>query len=214
VLARGTPLAVNGEMVAVLLEQGNLAAALELEEAWNDLRRDLPFSLLCAYPDAPGRAPTAAGRDRIRRLHSDVLEPLPRPVDAEWSCTFPKGPRAPAEARRFVVTALQAWGAESVVHEGALLVTELATNAVAHARSSFSVSLTRRGDAIRISVGDAAPAMSVATSARSIEHGRGIHLIELVSRSWGVEPSCGGKLVWVELMPAPAPAQVDADVRS
>jgi len=41
---------VCGEMVALLWMEGNRAAAIRLEELWNDLRdKTPPFSLLCAY---------------------------------------------------------------------------------------------------------------------------------------------------------------------
>ncbi|HEY8286233.1 MAG TPA: GAF domain-containing protein [Chloroflexota bacterium] len=39
-----------GEMVALLAVEGNYAAAVRLEELWNDLRARLPFALFCAYP--------------------------------------------------------------------------------------------------------------------------------------------------------------------
>ncbi|MBV8993614.1 MAG: MEDS domain-containing protein [Pseudonocardiales bacterium] len=41
---------IYGEMVAVLWDQGNVAAAIELERLWNDLAARHPFSLFCAYP--------------------------------------------------------------------------------------------------------------------------------------------------------------------
>jgi DcmR-like sensory protein len=41
---------VFGEMVAVLWEQGNHVAALQLEALWNDLLYDREFHLHCAYP--------------------------------------------------------------------------------------------------------------------------------------------------------------------
>ena len=39
-----------GEMVALLWAEGNHAAAIRLEELWNDLQRTHSFSLFCAYP--------------------------------------------------------------------------------------------------------------------------------------------------------------------
>lgn len=39
-----------GEMVAVLQAEGRTAAALALEELWNDLAARQPFELLCSYP--------------------------------------------------------------------------------------------------------------------------------------------------------------------
>ena len=40
---------IFGEMVAVLLAEGNPAASLRLEDLWNELRQTQPFSLFCAY---------------------------------------------------------------------------------------------------------------------------------------------------------------------
>ena len=39
-----------GEMVALLWEEGNVAAALKLETLWNDLGKVRNFKLHCAYP--------------------------------------------------------------------------------------------------------------------------------------------------------------------
>jgi signal transduction histidine kinase len=41
---------VFGELVALLWADGNRAAAIRLEELWNDLSRRHSFSLFCAYP--------------------------------------------------------------------------------------------------------------------------------------------------------------------
>lgn len=43
-------LTVFGEMVSVLWERGNVSAALELEELWNEMLNDQAFHLHCAYP--------------------------------------------------------------------------------------------------------------------------------------------------------------------
>jgi KaiC/GvpD/RAD55 family RecA-like ATPase len=41
---------VFGEMVALLWEKGNHAAALRLEELWNEALQEMPFRLHCGYP--------------------------------------------------------------------------------------------------------------------------------------------------------------------
>jgi len=41
---------VFGEMIAVLWSDGRRAAAVRLEQLWNELGARVPFSLLCAYP--------------------------------------------------------------------------------------------------------------------------------------------------------------------
>jgi signal transduction histidine kinase/ActR/RegA family two-component response regulator len=63
-----------GEMVAVLWQQGNTEAAVRLEQLWNQLARELPFSLFCAYPMSGFRA--AADAPRFLELctaHSHVI---------------------------------------------------------------------------------------------------------------------------------------------
>jgi signal transduction histidine kinase/ActR/RegA family two-component response regulator len=54
VLARaaigGRQVRAFGEMVALLWAQDNQAAAIRLEELWNDLQKSHAFSLFCAYP--------------------------------------------------------------------------------------------------------------------------------------------------------------------
>lgn len=44
------PVRVFGEMVALLLGEGNGHAAAQLEALWNDLGIEVPFQLFCAYP--------------------------------------------------------------------------------------------------------------------------------------------------------------------
>ena len=44
------PVRVFGELVAVLWSQGKYSTAIQVEELWNDLQRQIPFTLFCAYP--------------------------------------------------------------------------------------------------------------------------------------------------------------------
>jgi len=46
----GRHVRIFGELVALLWAEGNRAAAVRLEELWNDLARTYPFALYCAYP--------------------------------------------------------------------------------------------------------------------------------------------------------------------
>ena len=41
---------IYGEMIAALWDQGNITAAIALEDHWNDLATRYPFSLFCTYP--------------------------------------------------------------------------------------------------------------------------------------------------------------------
>ena len=40
---------IYGEMVGLLWDRGQAVAAMRLEDFWNELAMDLPFTLLCGY---------------------------------------------------------------------------------------------------------------------------------------------------------------------
>jgi hypothetical protein len=54
-----------GEMVALLWEQGNIAAALKLETLWNDIGKIRNFTLHCAYPE---KVTSGSGEENIREM--------------------------------------------------------------------------------------------------------------------------------------------------
>src|SRR5436309_464334 len=61
-----------GEMVDLLWRDGNRAAAIRLEELWNDLARIYSFELLCAYVlDNFYKQGDAAQLEKICDLHSE-----------------------------------------------------------------------------------------------------------------------------------------------
>jgi PAS domain S-box-containing protein len=70
----GRKVRVFGEMVALLVADGNQAAAVRLEELWNDLLETLSFSLFCAYPmEGLVGAPFAELVDDVCTRHSRVI---------------------------------------------------------------------------------------------------------------------------------------------
>lgn len=70
----GRTVRVYGEMVAVLWAQGNVAAAIALEDLWNDLGRSQQFSLFCAYPlTAFDGAPAPGSFRTICEQHATVV---------------------------------------------------------------------------------------------------------------------------------------------
>jgi hypothetical protein len=202
--AGGRPVYVYGEMVAVLWEAGRVNAAMALEALWNELRSELAFSLFCAYP-----AEVVAG-DRNRAalaevcgMHSGIIGAPPPPGHhtGELTRVFPAAADAPRAARHFVVDTLHAWGAEGrLIDNAALVVTELTTNALMHARSGSKVRMWTSRDAIRIAVEDAAAILPVQRSPSSLaSSGRGLALVAALSQQWGADLLDEGKVVWAEL---------------
>ena len=87
-----------------------------------------------------------------------------------------------------------------MVEVATLLVSELATNAVMHARSAFVVSAALLTESVTVEVEDASAQLpEVLQPATSSETGRGMSVIEALSSRWGAEPTAEGKRVWFEL---------------
>ena len=61
-----------GEMVALLWAQGNREGALRLEQLWNRLGANLPFTLFCAYPKDAFGAEVGPYRE-VCHEHTHVL---------------------------------------------------------------------------------------------------------------------------------------------
>ena len=116
------------------------------------------------------------------------------------------------EARHAVEQALETWGLGASTWTAALLVSELASNALLHARTGFTVVLeTRPGGALRVEVADGSRGVPRARRyGGEATTGRGLHLVEELADSWGVERSADGKTVWAELAPPDRPSPVNA----
>lgn len=104
------------------------------------------------------------------------------------------------EARRFCQRTLEEWGLGSCEAPVSVVVTELATNAVLHAHSSFSVTLSYEGQVLRVGVTDHSPRVPV-TKSHSVNamSGRGLHLVAAYADAWGVEQHEDGKTVWASV---------------
>ena len=211
------PVRIYGEVVALLWAAGQVNAALELEGLWNDLGREIPFSLFCGYPrhlvDSSQHQGAVA---EVCRLHTAVVgrplagasvtggsaagDPMGRVHWADVTRTFAGSREDTRAARGFVLGMLGPWRGEQLAADTALVVTELATNAVVHAGSAFSVSLTLSGGAIRISVGDTLPlGPRGADQELTAAPGHGLGVVAAMATRWGVETVPGGKAVWAEL---------------
>lgn len=200
--ARG-PLRLFGEMVGLLWDDGNFAAAVELERLWNELASLVPFSLFCAYSGA-GSAQTASLTD-VCKSHSGVVPTAPSATVSEHSWRFPPTVESTRTARELVTATLADWGRTDLAPDGGLVVAELATNAVRHVGSDFTVSISRGGGGIRLTVGDA----SVTVPWRRVPSadmpgGYGLRLVQALTSRSGHEIVSGGKLVWAELCTSPA----------
>jgi anti-sigma regulatory factor (Ser/Thr protein kinase) len=191
----GREIRAYGEMVALLWDAGHVIGAIELEKLWNGLAAEFSFSLFCAY-----HAHSVAGEEHADALH-EVCRLHTAVVD-EAKARFRAGPDAPFGARRFVSGLLsrRPYGDRVATDDALLVVSELATNAVIHACSPFSVAVRCDGSSVRISVQDWSSMQPVMRdSDPGATSGRGLRLIAMVSSAWGIEYGHDGKTVWAEL---------------
>ncbi|HXC44968.1 MAG TPA: ATP-binding protein [Solirubrobacteraceae bacterium] len=136
---------------------------------------------------------------------TDELEALWRATDGSSAAgamaDFPAARDSPGRARRLIVAALTQWGcATELVQDAAVVASELATNAVLHAGSPFSISGELQDGLLRLAVEDACPLSVAMRGGRlSPQPTHGLGLVEAMSVRWGVEGSPRGKVIWAEL---------------
>jgi anti-sigma regulatory factor (Ser/Thr protein kinase) len=82
-----------------------------------------------------------------------------------------------------------------------LAVTELLGNALRHGRPPIDVDVSWSDAGVLVSVADGQPALQRNgwPPASTSESGRGLQLVDAVSRSWGCDAVPGGKRVWALL---------------
>ena len=109
-------------------------------------------------------------------------------------------PASAAAARRFVTDTLAAWGHDDAVDIAILLVSELVTNSILHARSDVDLIVTEDDGRLRVEVRDASPeAPTVRSYDTTSITGRGLAMVQSFAARWGVQPLPAGKAVWFEL---------------
>ncbi|MEU3532875.1 ATP-binding protein [Streptomyces murinus] len=144
------------------------------------------------------------------RSTPSVLRPLTGPVPG-YAQTLPLRPSSVAVARTSVRTTLACWGLVGMTDDVVLVVSELVTNAVRHARPACAppegpgncrLTLERPGPGtVWVSVADPSGRRLVRReSADGAESGRGLAVVDELAARWLVRPSRTGKTVWAELL--------------
>lgn len=116
--------------------------------------------------------------------------------------TFARERQSVSLARTMTAKALDEWGMGDALGDSAVLVvSELVTNSVEHARGTgLRLHVTRRFQGVRLAVVDLSrrlPAVQ-AEDARD-EHGRGLVIVDALASAWGTQPLAWGKRVWANL---------------
>jgi sigma-B regulation protein RsbU (phosphoserine phosphatase) len=153
---------------------------------------DVALLALRVTPKQPVRTSTVEDQDGWSLVRSDL---------------FACHPESVRSARRFVVESVELLGLQRLP-DIQLMVSELATNAVLHAKSQFDVVLEKVDrNAVRVEVRDFGHGVpTVIPSGSESVGGRGLKIVDLLAQTWGVEnrPGGQGKSTWfVVAMGAP-----------
>lgn len=139
--------------------------------------------------------PTVAAEQAMGHHRCVIARSVPSSLSLERSR------RAVAQARSFVRDrCLDAGVAESVCDSAVLMVSELVTNAVEHARSHVELVVGVTPRAVRVEVADTNASLpAIQRADNGAVHGRGMAIVDSLASTWGVRPAGRGKAVWFEL---------------
>lgn len=165
-------------------------------------------------------------RQQLPTATSEVEEPTSGAdelTDGEaWTTRLAPDLQSVGQARTKLAEVANAWGCPGhLVDDARVVLSELMSNAVLHARTEVRVVISRRGKGLRLEVHDASsapllPPLDVAEGAASLldepqqlnvitrfppaATGRGLSIVSALSSAWGWYPEgSGGKIVWAEL---------------
>jgi anti-sigma regulatory factor (Ser/Thr protein kinase) len=173
--------------------------------------------LIMAATTSP--VPTTTGSPSTEAAMRAHLEPIAMESGNCW--ILPPEPRSVAWARRLTRTVLTEGGAmPPIVDDAMLIVSELVTNALAHAVPPVTFRLIPTPRGMRGEIIDHGPLTMVVPGQAGCAAtcGRGLSLVDTLADRWGVDlaPERGCKTVWFEIatslqgtaVPQPLPAGV------
>jgi anti-sigma regulatory factor (Ser/Thr protein kinase) len=112
--------------------------------------------------------------------------------------SLPAEPASASRARAFVCHHLLRHDLQHVQDDLSIVVSELVTNALVHAGTPCTVVLRVGGPSVTLSVRDLSPVVPFMATGDAMDGGgRGLRIVDVLSRDWGVTIGLdGSKSVW------------------
>jgi hypothetical protein len=121
----------------------------------------------------------------------------------DFCATFEPTLVAAHDARRAFTAWAEAGEAHRVVEPAALVVDELAANAVLHARSRFEVVASWRASRLRVEVNDMNPSYEECDRDSDDTGGWGLKIVAAFAVIWGIDQLDDRKVIWAEFQLPP-----------
>ncbi|MBL7261573.1 ATP-binding protein [Paractinoplanes lichenicola] len=166
-----------------------------------------PVRVLLHVPGDTGLAVRLHRTGALRSLHvfpslAATRDAAARRLTGRFDLGLSPDPAAAATARAVVSEACEAWRLPDLVDRCRLIVSELVTNAVEHARPPITVVISRRGNGVHLAVCDNDPRLpQMSAVVQFARRGSGLHAVHAAATLWGAMPSGAGKAVWATIMP-------------
>ncbi|RAO03456.1 hypothetical protein GAR06_06051 [Micromonospora saelicesensis] len=175
-----------------------------------DVRREVAdwpaADLLLCDPavDGPARPDAAlAGVPAWPTLDGALAAVAATPLAAVLTADLAPAVGAARQARELVTTGCERWGMPTLTDPACIAITEMVNNVVAHARTPMTVRLAPQETTLHLAVRDHSPRQPTfaGISPPNRAGGRGLLLIDTVTRRWGSSAVPDGKVVWCVLHP-------------
>jgi hypothetical protein len=141
---------------------------------------------------------------KVRQARAAIAGRLP---GAERrTLTLRPEPESPSIARELAGNACLEWELPSLLHPSRNVMSELANNAIEHARTPITVSVSRRGAGVNLIVSDGSFTLPRLLKPARLrrgqpydDRGRGLRIVAATADAWGALPTHAGKVVWAAL---------------
>src|SRR4051812_19341637 len=210
-------------LAELLLDVGTVAVDLkDLQVGWTPALQVFPSTLAAAGGWPCARLALFWASPEVAALLTALGVPDTVPLTADRAAALARLQTRPAALSRYHVLdphlasprraralfrrACLDWALGNAYDHAALVVNELVTNAVRHARTTCRLNIRLDALGLRVAVRDRGPVPSalIDDTVHMPRSGTGLHLVAALSHRWGVEEHADGKTVWVHLAPRPA----------
>ncbi len=206
------PTEVEALVTALLADGGSVVCDLRKLDYLSPWAVDMLLEIQCTRPPTPPALALCVASGQVSRVLAahDRKRFLPRFHDIQGAhhdlsnkhrraaLAFTADPEAAGRSRAFAAGVCAQWSLRTIIDDVVLLVSELVTNAVLHARTNAELQLARGGGMLSIAVADHSPTLPQTRSGEPFAPGgRGLLLVTGLAETVGSYRTAGGsKVVW------------------